>query len=84
MTKIRVHELAKELGMENKVLMDVLKKKEVDVKSHMSTLEDDVVASIRSAYGKKHPAANQETKAEEKQEAPKKKKYCCRSSGHRI
>lgn len=73
MTKIRVHELAKELGMENKVLMDVLKKKEVDVKSHMSTLEDDVVASIRSAYGKKHPAANQETKAEEKQEAPKKK-----------
>ena len=38
MTKIRVHELAKELGMENKVLMDVLKKKEVDVKSHMSTL----------------------------------------------
>ena len=73
MTKIRVHELAKELGMENKVLMDVLKKKEVDVKSHMSTLEDDVVASIRSAYGKKHPAVNQETKAEEKQEAPKKK-----------
>lgn len=73
MAKIRVHELAKELGMENKVLMDVLKKKEVDVKSHMSTLEDDVVASIRGAYGKKHPAANQETKAEEKQEAPKKK-----------
>ena len=68
-----VLELAKELGMENKVLMDVLKKKEVDVKSHMSTLEDDVVASIRSAYGKKHPAVNQETKAEEKQEAPKKK-----------
>ena len=73
MTKIRVHELAKELGMENKVLMDVLKKKEVDVKSHMSTLEDDVVASIRSAYGKKNPAPKQETKAEEKQEAPKKK-----------
>lgn len=48
-------------------MVDVLKKKEVDVKSHMSTLEDDVVASIRSAYGKKHPAANQETKAEEKQ-----------------
>ncbi len=27
MAKIRVHELAKELGMENKVLMDVLERK---------------------------------------------------------
>ena len=27
MTKLRVHELAKELGMENKELMDVLAKK---------------------------------------------------------
>ena len=34
MTKIRVHELAKELGMENKVLMDVLKKKEVFAKKY--------------------------------------------------
>ncbi len=47
MTKMRVHELAKELGMENKELIDVLAKKHVDVKSHMSSLEDHVVEEIR-------------------------------------
>ncbi len=47
MTKMRVHELAKELGMENKELIDVLAKKHVDVKSHMSSLEDNVVEELR-------------------------------------
>lgn len=31
MTKMRVHELAKELGMENKELIDLLHKKNVEV-----------------------------------------------------
>ena len=31
MTKLRVHELAKELGMENKDLMEILEKKNVEV-----------------------------------------------------
>ena len=47
MTKMRVHELAKELGMDNKSLLDILSRKNIEVKSHMSTLEDDVVADIR-------------------------------------
>ena len=37
MTKMRVHELAKELGVENKTLMEALEKKQVEVKSHMSS-----------------------------------------------
>ena len=40
MTKLRVHELAKELGMDNKELLDILAKKKVEVKSHMSSLEE--------------------------------------------
>ena len=47
MTKVRVHELAKELGMENKELLDILQKKNVVVKNHMSTLEEDVASEIR-------------------------------------
>lgn len=47
MTKVRVHELAKELGMENKELLDLLQKKNIDVKNHMSTLEEDVAGEIR-------------------------------------
>ena len=42
MTKMRVHELAKELGMDNKELVDILQKKNVEIKNHMSTIEDNV------------------------------------------
>ncbi len=52
MTKMRVHELAKELGMDNKELMDMLEKKNVEVKTHMSSLEDNVVNDIRKMLRK--------------------------------
>lgn len=45
MAKIRVHDLAKELGMESKELVDILKSKNIEAKSQ-STLEDDVAAQI--------------------------------------
>lgn len=47
MTKVRVHELAKELGMENKELLDLLQKKNIVVKNHMSTLDEEVAGEIR-------------------------------------
>ena len=40
MAKIRVHELAKELGRENKDVIAALQKLGVEVKSHMSNVED--------------------------------------------
>ena len=42
MTKLRVHELAKELGMENKDLMEILEKKNVEAKTSMSSIPDAV------------------------------------------
>ena len=51
MTKMRVHELAKELGMENKELIDLLHKKNVEVSNHMSSIEDNIADEIRK---KKH------------------------------
>jgi len=47
MTKMRVHELAKELGMENKELIDLLHKKNVEVSNHMSSIEDNIADVIR-------------------------------------
>ena len=43
MTKMRVHELAKELGIDNKELLEKLAKNQIEVKSHMSSLEEGVV-----------------------------------------
>ena len=51
MTKMRVHELAKELGIENKELLELLKEKKVEVKNHMSSLEDSVADEIRREKG---------------------------------
>ena len=47
MTKMRVHELAKELGMENKELIDLLHKKNVEVSNHMSSIEDNIAEKLR-------------------------------------
>ena len=53
MAKMRVHELAKELGIDNKELLALLEKKNVEVKSHMSSLEETVVEEIKQEMGKK-------------------------------
>ena len=73
MTKMRVHELAKELGMDNKELVDILQKKNVEVKNHMSTVEDNVADEIRrevSSKGeKKAPAAEEKGAAKPAEQA---------------
>ena len=50
MTRLRVHELAKELNMNNKDLLDRLVKLGFQVKNHMSTLTDAAVLKIRQQY----------------------------------
>ena len=73
MAKIRVHDLAKELGMESKELVDILKSKNIEAKSQ-STLEDDVAAQIRKeAAGRKGAEKKEEKAAEKEGAAPKKK-----------
>ena len=41
MSKIKVYELAKELGKSSKELMEFLADRKIEVKSHMSALEDE-------------------------------------------
>ena len=50
MVKLRVHELAKKLGLENKELIDKLNKAGLDVKSHSSTIdESDATRALQPA-----------------------------------
>ena len=53
MSKIKVYELAKELDRSSKDLMEFLADKNIEVKSNMSSLEDDDAQMLRNAYGKK-------------------------------
>src|SRR2546429_3918818 len=56
MAKKRVYELAKDLGLSNKEMVDWLRAHEYDVKSHSSSLEDDqAVAVLEKFRGEKSP-----------------------------
>ena len=48
MAKIRAYELARDLNMTNKVLLEKIRGMDIQVKSHMSSLDDDTVAKIRN------------------------------------
>ena len=75
----RVYELAKEIGTDNTSLMQFLTEKNIEVKSHMSTLENDVIAMVKSDFErpavKAAPAKTEEKSAadEKMAERPKKK-----------
>ena len=50
MARMRVHELAKELNMNNKDLIDRIFKLGIQVKNHMSTLTESTVEKIRQQF----------------------------------
>ena len=57
MAKVRVYELAKELGVESKILLNHLKESGEFVRSASSTIEPPVVRKIRETFPVEHPAA---------------------------
>lgn len=54
MSKVKVYELAKELGMDSMTLLDKLKQLDIDVKSHMSALGSEEVKIVRDQIAKEH------------------------------
>ena len=83
MAKQKIHELAKEINRSNKEIIDVLNKNGVDVKSHLSAIDESQVEIVKKAFAPKAEAPKAEApkaeapKTEEAkagEEAPKKKK----------
>ena len=77
---IRVYELAKELSKSSKEVMAVLAEKNIEVKTHMATLDDKQAEMLRAELGDKktEKEAKPAQAAEGSQEArpaPKKKKF---------
>lgn len=63
MAKLRVYELAQELKKTNKEVLEYLKGKNIEVKSHMSTLEEKDEKMVREGL-----SGNKENKSEGKEE----------------
>ncbi|HAF50049.1 MAG TPA: translation initiation factor IF-2 [Synergistaceae bacterium] len=58
MSKIRVYELAKMLGLSNKELVNFLRELGVDVKTHMSSIDTDTAQLVEEAFrGERTPSA---------------------------
>ncbi len=54
MAPMRIYELARDLNMTNQILLSKLSEMDIVVKSHMSSLDDETVAKVKSElYGKK-------------------------------
>ena len=54
MAKIRVYNLAKELDMDSKKLLDILHDLDIEASSHMSTITDDTAELVKGMYGEDH------------------------------
>lgn len=60
MPKIRVHEIAKEIGKSNREVMNFLISRGVEVKSHMSSIEEAEEKLLRDTFDKKEENKNSE------------------------
>src|SRR5690349_7421007 len=67
--KLRVYEVAKDLGMSSDVILQIAKKLGVEVKNHMSTLATDVVEKVRSELAQEKAAAREVVVRQQEHEA---------------
>ncbi|OPL10119.1 MAG: translation initiation factor IF-2 [Firmicutes bacterium ML8_F2] len=77
MGKVRVYELAKELGITSKKLIEVMKGMDIEVNNHMSTLTDEEakkVMSILTGQTRQKPPDNVKEKSKKEPAAKKKEK----------
>ena len=69
MSKTRVYELAKELNVASKEIIEKAKEVGISYNSHMSTMEEAEISKIKGAWNSK-PAAKPAPKAEKKEAKP--------------
>ena len=72
--KMKVYELAKELRMESKKLMEIVQKNGIEVKSHLSSITDEQIQKIKNAVNGNQKQVNPEKKSEKQSPDAKKMK----------
>ena len=73
MGKIKIHEIAKELELNSKEVIQRANELGINVTSHLSAVEEDVAQKIRDSFGKKQEKGktNKEEKVPKKEEQSK-------------
>ncbi|MCF6097446.1 translation initiation factor IF-2 [Thermovorax subterraneus] len=71
MSKVRVYELAKKLGISSKKLISILEELDVDIKNHMSSLEDDMAQLIMDLVSEEKSSKKTKNEAPKAPEPPR-------------
>ena len=73
MSKMRIYELAKQIEKDNAEIVALLKEKGIDVKNHMSSIDDEAINIVKAAFGGKEEVKKEEAKPEKehKEASPK-------------
>ena len=74
MGKIKVHELAKELDLSSKEIIEKATALNIEIKSHLSSLEDSEVEKIKKSLQKTEKKEKEAKDTENKKQAKKEKK----------
>ncbi len=72
MGKLKIHEIAKELGVGSKEVIAKAKELGIEVTSHLSSVEEEIVNKIRNAFGAKAEKQEKSSKNAEKESKDKK------------
>lgn len=74
MGKIKIHEIAKKLGLSSKAVLDAASKLKIDVKSHLSGVDEEQAKKIENALLKKEGNKKEEKKKEKEKDVKKEEK----------
>ena len=71
MDKIKIHELEKELGVESKEIVSIANELGANVKNHLSTIDEKMVAKIKKKLNKNEISCQNVEKDKEKKQDEK-------------
>ncbi len=74
MGKIKIHEIAKKLGLTSKEVLEVANRLKIGVKSHLSGVDEDQAKKIEKALKNQEGKKREEMKEEKKKESKKEEK----------
>ena len=69
MSKMRIYELAKQIEKDNAEIVALLKENGIEVKNHMSSIDDAAIEIVKAAFAPKAAPKVEAPKAETKKEA---------------
>ena len=69
MGKTKIYDIAKELGLSSKEVLEIAQKLNIEAKSHLSSLEEDDVKKIKENVGKAKPTKKEEKKTNTEKKA---------------